>query len=121
MFEYIRYAYIRTELLCPKSKGLFDSEEISFTRIKSIYEKVLEAFGGGKVNEVSLQEPCDGTQKVMLFYRRLWDVVKELLQDRGFKGKVSFKPKPLYDKNGKRMVGPFSGGTCSWFNFVCHI
>lgn len=97
----------------------FDSKEISFTRIKPIYEKILKAFGGGQVHEVSLHQPCDGTQKVVLFYRRLWDVVKELLQDQGFQGKFTFRPKPLYDKNGNRMVGPFSGGINSCIYVVC--
>jgi hypothetical protein len=43
------------------------------------------------------------------FYRRLEDVVVEILQDPRTTGKINWSAKPLFT-GGKRVVGPFSSG-----------
>ena len=52
-----------------------------------------------------------GTPREDTFYYKLFqDIIADILQDPLLKGHIDWEPKPLFDKEGNRIFGPFSSG-----------
>ena len=52
-----------------------------------------------------------GTQRESSYwYKKIQDIIADILQDPLLKDHIDWHPKPLFGKDGKRVFGPFSSG-----------
>lgn len=59
--------------------------------VRNLHNSLLEFSDGCGIEEMDLHQPCDGKQRVKMFWRNIPSIVLRWLQDPDFKDHVVFE------------------------------
>jgi hypothetical protein len=90
----------------PKFKG----GRIRFMEMKTMRKKAVKLNIPDGVRERDFSEPADGCQRMVFFYRSLYDAVKQLLRSSRFAGKQHTEFERVYTPGQKRKLGAINRG-----------
>lgn len=85
----------------PKFKG----ERIRYVRMRTMGRNAVKLNVPGGVLQKDLSEPADGAQRMVFFYRSLYDAVKQLLRSARLAGKQHTQFEKVYTVGQKRKYG----------------
>jgi len=69
----------------------FDPSNLSTTNVNHLHDKLLQFSDGCGIEEQNLYLPCDGKQRVKLFWRNIAEIVFQWLQDTELKDFIVFE------------------------------
>ena len=83
----------------------FKKDRIRFTRMRTMGKKAVDLNIPGGVMSRDFTQPEDGPQRLVFFFRSLYDAIKELISRSRFKGKQYTQFEPVYTSGQKRKYG----------------
>ena len=90
----------------PKYKG----DRIRFMKMRTMRKKAVKLNIPDGVQERDFSEPADGCQRMVFFFRSLYDAVKQLLRSSRFAGKQYTEFERVYTPGQKRKLGAINRG-----------
>jgi len=89
----------------------FDPENVHFRKIRTFSKSAVRAYIPGGVQRADFTEKLDGSQRLIFFFRYLYDAIKELLRNARFAGRQYTQAEIKFNQNGKRVYSAFNTGT----------
>jgi hypothetical protein len=89
----------------------FKKDRIRFTRMRTMGKKAVDLNMPGGVMSRDFTEPEDGPQRLVFFYRSLYDAIKQLISSSRFKGKQYTQFELVYSSGQKRKYGAINRGS----------
>ena len=83
----------------------FKAARVRFVRMRTMGRNAVKLNVPGGVLQKDLSEPADGTQRMVFFYRSLYDAVKQLLRSARLAGKQHTQFEKVYSVGQKRKYG----------------
>ena len=92
------------------SNPKFRSDRIRYVKMKTMGKKAVKLNIPAGVKQKDFSEPADGAQRMVFFYRSLYDAIKQLLRNARFKGKQYTEFEKVYSVGHKRQYGAINRG-----------
>jgi hypothetical protein len=89
----------------------FKKDRIRYTRMRTMGKKAIDLNIPGGVMSRDFTEPDDGPQRLVFFFRSLYDAIKQLARNTRFKGKQYHEFEVAYTAGQKRKYGSINRGT----------
>jgi hypothetical protein len=100
----------RDRLLEWVSHPKFRSDRIRYVKMKTMGKKVVKLNIPAGVLQKDFSKPADGAQRMVFFYRSLYDAIKQLLHNARFKGRQYTEFNKSYSVGHKRQYGAINRG-----------
>lgn len=88
----------------------FKAERVRHIRMRSMGKKALKLNIPGGVLQKDFSEPADGAQRMVFFFRSLYDAVKQLLRSARLAGRQYTEFEKVYSVGHKRKYGAINRG-----------
>ena len=88
----------------------FKPDRIRYTKMKTMGKKAVKLNIPAGVMHRDFTEPADGAQRIIFFFRSIYDAIKELLRAPRFRGKQYFEFEKVYSAGQKRQYGAINRG-----------
>ena len=88
----------------------FKPDRIRYTKMKTMGKKAVKLNIPAGVMHRDFTEPADGAQRIIFFFRSIYDAIKELLRAPRFRGKQYFEYEKVYSAGQKRQYGAINRG-----------
>ena len=92
------------------SNPAFDPGDVRYRSVKTLSEHAAKHYVPGNVQRAEFTEELDGCQRLIFFYRCLYDAIKELLRNARFAGHQYTHADIKFNQNGKRVYQGFNTG-----------
>jgi len=89
----------------------FRPDRIRYTKMKTMGKKAVRLNIPAGVMHKDFTEPADGCQRMVFFFRSMYDAVKELLRSPRFRGRQYTEFEKVYTAGNKRQYGAINRGT----------
>ena len=88
----------------------FKAERVRFVKMRTMGRKAVKLNIPGGVLQKDFSEPADGAQRMVFFFRSLYDAVKQLLRSARLAGKQHTGFEKVYSAGQKRKFGEINRG-----------
>ena len=88
----------------------FRSDRIRYVKMRTMGKKAIKLNIPAGVLQKDFSEPADGAQRMVFFYRSLYDAIKQLLRSARFKGRQYTEFEKVYSVGHKRQYGAINRG-----------
>lgn len=88
----------------------FKAERVRYVRMRTMGRKAVKLNIPGGVLQKDFSEPADGAQRMVFFYRSLYDAVKQLLRSARLAGRQYTGFEKVYSAGQKRKLGAINRG-----------
>ncbi len=92
------------------SNPKFRADRIRYVKMRTMGRKAVKLNIPEGVLQKDFTEPADGAQRMVFFYRSLYDAIKQLLRNIRFKGKQYTEFEKVYSAGHKRQYGAINRG-----------
>jgi hypothetical protein len=92
------------------SNPKYRSKNLRYGSIHTLAEHAIDEFIPDGVMKEDFTEALDGSQRLIFFWRCLYDAIKELLRNARFAGKQYTHAEIKYDSTGARVYSAFNTG-----------
>ena len=88
----------------------FEPGNVRYRNMRTMSEHATKRYVPGKVQRAEFTEKLDGSQRLIFFYRFLYDAIKQLLRNARFAGRQYTHADIKFNPNGKRVYNAFNTG-----------
>jgi hypothetical protein len=92
------------------SNPKFDPKNVRYRSIKTLSAHATNHYVPDHVQRAEFTEKLDGNQRLIFFYRHLYDAIKQLLRNARFAGHQYTQANVKFNQNGKRVFEGFDTG-----------
>jgi hypothetical protein len=88
----------------------YSAQHVRHNNVRSLSAKAIKEFVPDGVQSADFTEPLDGSQRLIFYFRCLYDAIKELLRNARFTGRQYTQAVIKLDAVGKRVYSAFNTG-----------
>jgi hypothetical protein len=88
----------------------YSAQHVRHNNVRSLSAKAIKEFVPDGVQSADFTEPLDGSQRLIFYFRCLYDAIKELLRNARFTGRQYTQAVIKRDANGRRVYSAFNTG-----------
>ena len=88
----------------------YRSQNIRFRKTRTLSKKAIDAYIPEGIQRADFTEPLDGNQRLIFFFRCLYDAIKELLRNTRFAGRQYTHAEIKFNSTGGRVYSAFNTG-----------
>ena len=88
----------------------FHAQQIRYRKMRTFSKAVINEYVPEGVQRVDFTEPLDGCQRLIFFFRSLYDAIKELLKNSRFRGRQYTQAEVKFHPDGLRAYNTINSG-----------
>jgi hypothetical protein len=88
----------------------FRAQQVRYRRMRTFSRAAVKEYVPEGVQRVDFTEPLDGCQRLIFFFRSLYDAIKELLKNSRFSGRQYTQAEVKFHPNGLRAYNTINSG-----------
>jgi len=88
----------------------FRAQQVRYRRMRTFSRAAVNEYVPEGVQRVDFTEPLDGCQRLIFFFRSLYDAIKELLKNSRFSGRQYTQAEVKFHPNGLRAYNTINSG-----------
>jgi hypothetical protein len=88
----------------------FRAQQVRYRRMRTFSRAVVDEYVPEGVQRADFTEPLDGCQRLIFFFRSLYDAIKELLKNSRFNGRQYTQAEVKFHPNGLRAYNTVNSG-----------